>query len=113
MNYTSSVLKYYIDFVENIIVEDEMLQSGSESNITEKVCEIEFKDVSFKYPNTDRYILKNISLKIKAGEHVAIVGQNGAGKTTFIKLLCHLYDNYEGKILINGKEASEYSLTEY
>lgn len=113
MNYTSSVLKYYIDFVENIIVEDEMLQSGSESNITEKVCEIEFKDVSFKYPNTDRYILKNISLKIKAGEHVAIVGQNGAGKTTFIKLLCRLYDNYEGKILINGKEAAEYSLTEY
>ena len=76
-------------------------------------CEIEFKNVSFKYPNTEKYILKNVSAKIKAGEHVAIVGQNGAGKTTFIKLLCHLYDNYEGKILINGREAGEYSFIEY
>ena len=76
-------------------------------------CEIEFKDVSFKYPNTEKYILKNVSATIKAGEHVAIVGQNGAGKTTFIKLLCHLYDNYEGKILINGREAGEYSFMGY
>ena len=60
-------------------------------------CEIEFKDVSFKYPNTEKYILKNVSATIKAGEHVAIVGQNGAGKTTFIKLLCHLYDNSKEK----------------
>ena len=133
MNYTSSVLKFYIDFVESVAVEDDkfdgsVAENGLSDNIisdnitleeTENIlanfnkCEIEFKNVSFKYPNTEKYILKNVSATIKAGEHVAIVGQNGAGKTTFIKLLCHLYDNYEGKILINGKEAGEYSFREY
>ena len=133
MNYTSSVLKFYIDFVESVAVEDDkfdgsVAENGLSDNIisdnitleeTENIlanfnkCEIEFKNVSFKYPNTEKYILKNVSATIKAGEHVAIVGQNGAGKTTFIKLLCHLYDNYEGKILINGREAGEYSFREY
>lgn len=133
MNYTSSVLKFYIDFVESVAVEDNefdgsVAENGLSDNIisdnitleeTENIlanfnkCEIEFKNVSFKYPNTEKYILKNVSATIKAGEHVAIVGQNGAGKTTFIKLLCHLYDNYEGKILINGREAGEYSFREY
>ena len=115
MNYTSSVLKYYIDFVEAIYGKNDRLMDLSDSgvDVAGKACEIEFKDVSFKYPNTDKYILENISVKIKSGEHLAIVGQNGAGKTTFIKLLCHLYDNYEGKILINGKEAGEYDFEEY
>ena len=133
MNYTSSVLKFYIDFVESVAVEDDkfdgsVAENGLSDNIisdnitleeTENIlanfnkCEIEFKNVSFIYPNTEKYILKNVSATIKAGEHVAIVGQNGAGKTTFIKLLCHLYDNYEGKILINGREAGEYSFREY
>ena len=133
MNYTSSVLKFYIDFVESVAVEDnEFDGSAAENGLSDNIisdnitleeieniltdfnkCEIEFKDVSFKYPNTEKYILKNVSVTIKSGEHVAIVGQNGAGKTTFIKLLCHLYDNYEGKILINGKEAGEYSFREY
>ena len=128
MNYTSSVLKFYIDFVESVAVEDNEFDgsvagNGLSDNITleetENIltdfnkCEIEFKDVSFKYPNTEKYILKNVSVTIKSGEHVAIVGQNGAGKTTFIKLLCHLYDNYEGKILINGREAGEYSFMGY
>lgn len=128
MNYTSSVLKFYIDFVESVAIEDDefdnsVVENSLSDNITleetEDImanfnkCEIEFKDVSFKYPNTEKYILKNVSATIKAGEHVAIVGQNGARKTTFIKLLCHLYDNYEGKILINGREAGEYSFREY
>lgn len=116
MNYTSSVLKYYIDFVEGIHGEKSRLMELSDSGtekIADRTCEIEFKDVSFKYPNTEKYILKNISLKINHGEHLAIVGQNGAGKTTFIKLLCHLYDNYEGKIVINGRDAREYDFVEY
>ena len=115
MNYTSSILKYYIDFVDSVSLKSEKntnLEDISEVEIPGR-CDIEFNNVSFKYPNTERYILKNISLKIKAGEHIAIVGQNGEGKTTFIKLLCHLYDNYEGEILINGKEAREYNITEY
>ena len=115
MNYTSSILKYYVDFIDSVNMKNEKIVNLDDSSKVETpgICDIEFKNVSFKYPNTERYILKNISLKIKAGEHLAIVGQNGEGKTTFIKLLCHLYDNYEGEILINGKEARKYNLQEY
>lgn len=74
---------------------------------------IEFVDVSFKYPNTDTYVLKHINVKIKKGEHIAIVGMNGSGKTTFIKLLCRLYNPTEGKILLNGVDICTYDYTEY
>ena len=115
INYTSLVLKYYIDFVEDIYSSNDRRMDLKDSGawVTDQACEIEFKNVSFQYLNTDKYILKNTSVKIKAGEHLAIVGQNGAGKTTFIKLLCHLYDNYEGEILINGKDVREYDFVEY
>ena len=113
MNYTSSILKYYIDFVESVKSKNEELIHVDCNTDAPSRCDIEFDNVSFKYPNTERYILKNISLKINSGEHLAIVGQNGEGKTTFIKLLCRLYDNYEGKIIINGKEAREYNAAEY
>lgn len=63
---------------------------------------IEFRNVSFKYPNTDKYVYKNFSLTIKPGEDIALVGENGAGKTTFVKLLMRFYDIDEGEILING-----------
>ncbi len=71
--------------------------------------EIEFKNVSFKYPNSENYALKNINIKINSGESLAVVGRNGSGKTTFIKLLCRLYDANEGEILINGINIAEYS----
>ena len=70
---------------------------------------IEFNNVSFKYPDTERYILKNCSFKLMGGKHYAFVGVNGAGKTTITKLLTGLYDNYEGEILINGKNIKSYS----
>ena len=54
--------------------------------------EIEFRNVSFRYPNSESYVLKNISLKIKSGEHLSLVGYNGSGKSTFVKLLCRLYE---------------------
>lgn len=73
---------------------------------------IEFKDVWFKYPNTEDYILKGLSLVLSAGYHYAFVGKNGAGKSTVIKLLTGLYRDYDGEILINGKELKEYSLKE-
>lgn len=63
---------------------------------------IEFKQVSFKYPGTDRYILKDFNLTLNSGEKLALVGENGAGKTTLIKLLLRFYDVTEGEILING-----------
>ena len=69
---------------------------------------LEFKGVRFKYPGTDNYILKGISFKMESGRHYAFVGLNGAGKTTITKLLTGLYDEFEGDILINDKNISEY-----
>lgn len=74
---------------------------------------IEFSHVSFKYPRSEQYVLKDINLKITSGEHLSVVGLNGAGKTTFIKLLCRLYDVTEGEILIDGLNIKEYSEEEY
>lgn len=74
---------------------------------------IEFKDVSFKYPNSDAYALRHVSLKFRIGEKLAVVGMNGSGKTTFIKLLCRLYDPTEGEILLNGVDIRKYNYQEY
>ncbi len=75
--------------------------------------EIEFQDVSFKYTGSDVYALHHINLKFRVGERLAIVGMNGSGKTTFIKLLCRLYDPTEGKILLNGIDIKKYNYDEY
>lgn len=74
---------------------------------------IEFRNVSFKYPNTNMYVLKHINLKFKVGEKLAVVGMNGSGKTTFIKLMCRLYDPTEGEILLNGVNIQKYDYDEY
>jgi len=73
--------------------------------------EIEFKNVSFKY--STEYVLKNISMKFKAGQRLAVVGMNGSGKTTFIKLLCRLFDPDEGEVLLNGINIREYDYRRY
>lgn len=75
--------------------------------------EIEFRNVSFKYPRSEEYTLKNINLKFTIGDKLAIVGMNGSGKTTFIKLLCRLYDPTEGEILLNGINIKKYQYEEY
>ncbi len=75
--------------------------------------EIEFRDVSFKYPRTDAWVLRHVSMKFRIGDKIAIVGENGSGKTTFIKLLCRLYDPTEGKILLNGIDITRYRYQEY
>lgn len=75
--------------------------------------EFEFIDVWFKYPNSNNYIFKGLNLKIPSGQKLAIVGHNGAGKTTFIKLLCRLYDVTDGEILLNGINIKNFSKTEY
>lgn len=74
---------------------------------------IEFRNVSFHYPRSEVYVLKNINIVIHPGEHLAVVGLNGAGKTTFIKLLCRMYDVTEGEILVNGRNIKEYDYHEY
>lgn len=73
---------------------------------------IEFKNVSFSYPGTDKKVLKNINLTINGGETIVLVGLNGAGKTTLLKLLTRLYDPTEGEILFDGNDIKEYSVEE-
>lgn len=74
---------------------------------------IEFKNVSFCYPGGGEQALSNVSLTFRAGEKLALVGRNGSGKTTFIKLLCRLYDPTEGEILLNGVNIKEYDYASY
>ncbi len=79
--------------------------------ITKKINgNIEFKNVSFKYPNTEKLVLKNISFELKSGQTVAIVGTTGSGKSTLTKLLSRLYDVSEGKILIDDIDIRDYTL---
>ena len=80
---------------------------------TDNDYEIEFRNVSFKYAGSNSYALRNVSMKFKVGEHLAFVGANGSGKSTFIKLLCRLYDPTEGEILLNRINIKKYNIQEY
>lgn len=75
--------------------------------------EVEFRDVSFKYPGSELWALRHVNMKFKVGKRLAIVGENGSGKTTFIKLLCRLYDPQEGQILLNGIDIRKYRYDDY
>ena len=79
----------------------------------DNVYEIEFRDVSFKYANAETWALRHVNQKITLGTKNAVVGKNGAGKTTFIKLLCRLYEPTEGQILLNGVDIRYYDNEEY
>lgn len=74
---------------------------------------VEFRDVSFKYPGSDHWVLRHVNMKFEVGKRLAIVGENGSGKTTFIKLLCRLYDPWEGQILLNGIDIRKYNYRDY
>ena len=80
---------------------------------SDRQYEVEFKDVSFKYPGSDLWALRHVNMKFKVGKRLAIVGENGSGKTTFIKLLCRLYDPQEGQILLNGIDIRKYRYDDY
>lgn len=75
--------------------------------------EVEFCHVSFRYPGRDEYALRDLSLKLRIGERMAVVGKNGSGKTTMIKLLCRLYEPTEGIIYLNGVDIRKYDYCEY
>ena len=89
------------------------MKNGTEHPSDKEGHVIEFCDVSFRYPESDAYALRHVNFRIGSGERVAIVGMNGSGKTTFIKLLCRLYDPTEGTILLDGKDIREYNYEEY
>lgn len=80
---------------------------------SDRQYEVEFRNVSFKYPGAENWSLRNLSMKFRVGERLAIVGENGSGKTTFIKLLCRLYDPQEGVILLNGIDIRKYNYRDY
>ena len=80
---------------------------------SDRKYEVEFRNVSFKYPNSDNWVLKNVNVKFELGKRLAIVGQNGSGKSTFIKLLIRLYDPNEGQILLNGIDIKKYNYKDY
>lgn len=75
--------------------------------------EIEFENVSFTYPNTNKQVLKNISFKITRSQKIGIIGKNGSGKSTIIKLLLRFYKPTSGRILLNGIDIENYSIKEY
>lgn len=102
------------DTFEFLDIPDDMYK-GSLTTEKRRDCnyEIEFCNVSFRYPGTETDALKNVSLKFRVGEKLAVVGENGSGKTTFIKLLCRLYDPTEGEIKLNGIDIRKYSYREY
>ena len=75
--------------------------------------ELKLENVTFRYPGTDKVIIRNVSLTLHPGEKIALVGLNGAGKTTFVKLLCGFYDPDEGRVLLNGIDIREFNRQEY
>lgn len=80
---------------------------------SDREYEIEFRDVSFRYPDTDTWALRHVNMNFRIGSRLAVVGENGSGKTTFIKLLCRLYDPTEGEILLNGIDIKKYDYKDY
>lgn len=73
-------------------------------------CGFEFRDVSFQYPGSSRIVLRNLNFRLRPGERVALIGENGEGKTTIVKLMTRLYDPSEGQILLDGIDLREYDL---
>jgi len=107
----SQYLAYFSDFME-------LENQKQEGTLPVEQCgdggyEIEFKDVSFHYPNSEDMVLSHVNAKLSVGQKMAVVGKNGAGKTTFIKLLCRLYDPTEGEILLNGINIKQYDYKAY
>ena len=99
----------FIKYVEGNVYEE---KGDKKTDISDGI-KIEFKNVYFKYPGSTEYALKNINATIKSGERWSVVGLNGAGKSTFIKLICRLYECTEGEILLNGVNIMDYEYSSY
>lgn len=104
--------KLYDDEFAYLDIKNEMT-SGTVTPEKGKAHVIEFRDVSFRYPGSETYSLEHVNFRIEAGDRIAMVGMNGSGKTTFIKLLCRLYDPTEGAIFLDGKNIKEYNYKDY
>lgn len=98
--------------INEVLESDISVISGDFTGKTKETGTVEFKNVSFKYPDADEYLLKNISFKVKKGEVVAFIGSTGSGKSTLINLVPRLYDATDGEVLVDGKNVREYDLHE-
>lgn len=101
------------DYRNFVLWPDKMEEAQKPVPIPPGPYEFEFRNVSWKYPGSDRYMFRNLNLTVKKGQRLALVGQNGAGKSTFIKLLLRLYDVTEGEILCNGINIRKFDRGEY
>ena len=104
-------------FIDNLLVflheEQKIVPEGEPLHVTRGIPHtIEFQNVSFHYPGTERDVIKNVNLTLRPGETAVLVGLNGAGKTTLIKLLTRLYDPTEGRILLDGEDLKRYDTAE-
>ena len=103
-------LEVFFNFLE---MEEGLLDKGHIDNIDTSEVRIRFDKVSFKYPASEEYVLKDASFEIKNGETVALVGKNGAGKSTIVKLLCKFYEPTEGNIYLNDINIKDINTKEY
>lgn len=104
-------LKLIYDFLD--ITDEKYAGSLPTEKRDDNEYEFAFHNVSFRYPASENWVLKNVNLKWKIGEKMALVGTNGSGKTTLIKLLCRLYDPTEGRVTLNGIDIRKYDIKEY
>ena len=111
MRNNALILKQVFEFLD--IPTDMYQGSLTVEKRSDRKYDVEFRNVSFKYPGSGNYALKNVNIKFEIGKRLAVVGMNGSGKTTFIKLLCRLYDPTEGEILLNGIDIRKYNYAEY
>ena len=103
----------YIEKFRKFMNAKEKMVSGSKTTVYDKPVTVKFNNVSFKYPGTDKYVLKNINLELSPYKKIALVGYNGAGKTTLTNLLLRLYDVTEGSITIDGTDIREWGIKSY
>ena len=104
-------MELVVDFLD---IPNKMYQGSlTTEKRSDREYQVEFQDVSFKYPGSDSWALRHVNMKFRIGKRLAIVGENGSGKTTFIKLLCRLYDPQEGQILLNGIDIRKYRYDDY
>lgn len=103
----------YVEKFRRFMNAKEKMISGKKTTLYENPVTIKFDNVSFKYPGTDKYVLKNVNFEISPYKKIALVGYNGAGKTTLTNLLLRLYDVSEGAITINGVNIKEWDINAY
>lgn len=103
---------YILDYNRFMELEECRIEEGEDEPQVAKLDEIIFRDVSFRYPGTEKQVLNHLNLTLRRGRQYALVGENGAGKTTIVQLLLGLYEDYQGEIMLDGRELRTFSPTE-